>query len=87
MDRRAKVLDFGDDEATEYAILSHRWIGQEVDHDEIVDLAKMAVEERDEIRRRGGYRKILDSCEQARKGDPPTVTKRLIICRCPEETA
>ena len=67
MDRRVKVLDFGDDEETEYAILSHRWIGQEVDHDEIVDLAKMAVEERDEIRQRGGYRKILDTCGQAQK--------------------
>ena len=67
VDRRAKVLDFCDDEATEYAILSHRWIGQEVDHDEIVDLAKMALEERDEIRRRGGYHKILDSCKQAQK--------------------
>jgi len=38
-----------------------------VDCDEIVELAKMAVEERDEIRRRDGYRKILQSCEQAQK--------------------
>ncbi|KIM62439.1 hypothetical protein SCLCIDRAFT_59898, partial [Scleroderma citrinum Foug A] len=56
---RAKVLEFGDDEVTEYAILSHRWIGQEVDYNEI--------EERSEIRRRDGYRKILQSCEQAKK--------------------
>ncbi|KIM68400.1 hypothetical protein SCLCIDRAFT_105698, partial [Scleroderma citrinum Foug A] len=67
VDRRAKVIDFGDDEATEYAILSHRWIGQEVDYDEMVGLAKMAVEERDEIRQRDGYQKILQSCEQAQK--------------------
>ena len=67
VDRRAKVLDFGDDEAAEYAILSHRWVGQEVDYDEIVELAKMTVEERDEIRQRDGYRKILQSCERAQK--------------------
>ena len=26
VDRRAKVFEFRDDEATDYAILSHRWI-------------------------------------------------------------
>ncbi|KIM52912.1 hypothetical protein SCLCIDRAFT_478492 [Scleroderma citrinum Foug A] len=67
VDRRAKVLEFDDDAATEYAILSHRWVGQEVDYDEMVELAKMAAEERDEIRRRGSYRKILQSCKQAQK--------------------
>ena len=67
VDRRTKVLEFGDDEATEYAILSHRWVGEEVDYDEIVGLTKMAMEDRDEIRQRDGYRKILDSCEQAQK--------------------
>ena len=67
VDCRAKVLDFSDDEATEYAILSHRWLGQEVDYDEIVKLTKMPVEERDEIRQRDGYQKIIQSCEQARK--------------------
>ena len=67
VDRRAKVLDFGDDRETKYAILSHRWVGKEVDYDEIVEPAKMAVEERNEIRQRGGYRKILDSCKQAQK--------------------
>jgi len=30
VDHRAKVLEFGDDETTEYAILSHRWVGKEV---------------------------------------------------------
>jgi len=67
VDRRAKVLDFGDDEATEYAILSHRWVGHEVDYEEVVELAKMAAEERDEIRQRDGYQKIIQSCEQAQK--------------------
>jgi len=67
VDRRANVFEFSDDEATKYAILSHRWIAQEVDYAEIVELAKMAVEERDEIRQRDGYQKILQSCEQAQK--------------------
>ena len=67
VDRRAKVLEFGDDEVAEYAILSHRWTRQEVDYNEIVELAKMAKEERSEIRQRDGYRKILESCEQAKK--------------------
>lgn len=53
VDRRTKVLDFRSDEATEYVILSHRWIDStEVDYEEMVDLAKMEVEDRDEIRRR-----------------------------------
>ena len=67
VDRRAKVLEFSDDGATEYAILSHRWVGQEVDYDEMVELAKMERKERNEIRQRDGYRKILQSCERAQK--------------------
>ncbi|KIM69824.1 hypothetical protein SCLCIDRAFT_731326 [Scleroderma citrinum Foug A] len=67
VDRRTKVLDVGDDGATKYAILSHRWVGEEVDYGEMVELAKMAVEERDEIRQRDGYRKILQSCKLAQK--------------------
>ncbi|KIM68142.1 hypothetical protein SCLCIDRAFT_1006255 [Scleroderma citrinum Foug A] len=67
VNRRAKVLEFCDDEVTEYAILSHRWIEQEVDYREIVKLAKMDEEERTEIRQRDGYRKILQGCEQAKK--------------------
>ena len=66
-DRRAKVLEFGDDEATAYVILSHRWIEQEVDYHEVVKFAKMDEEEKSEIRQRDGYRKILQSCEQAKK--------------------
>ena len=68
VERRAKVFDFRDDEATEYAILSHRWIGDtEVNYDEIADLAKMEERERDEVRKRAGYKKILDTCRQAQK--------------------
>jgi len=69
VDRRAKVLEFGDDEVTEYAILSHRWIQQEVDYNEVVKLAKMDEEERTEIRQRDGYRKIIQSCKQAKKDE------------------
>ena len=68
VERRAKVFDFRDDEATEYAILSHRWIGDtEVNYDEMADLAKMEKGDRDEIRERAGYKKILDTCRQAQK--------------------
>jgi len=67
VDHRAKVLEFDDDEVTEYAILSHRWIEQEVDYNEVVKLAKMNEEERTEIRQRDGYQKILQSCKQANK--------------------
>ena len=63
VDCQAKILEFCDDEATEYAILSHRWIEeQEVDCEEIVELAKM-----DAIRQRGGYQETFRSCEQAEK--------------------
>ena len=63
-----KVLNFRDDEKTDYAILSHRWMKEEVevDYREMIKLAKMTVEERNEIRQRDGYRKIHQSCEQAR---------------------
>jgi len=55
VDCRAKVLEFCDDDVTKYVILSHRWIGQEVNCDEIVELAKMDEERRNEIRQRDGY--------------------------------
>ena len=67
VDCPVKVLELRDGEVTEYAILSHRWGEQEVKYDEIVELAKMNKERRDEIRQRDGYQKILDSCEQAEK--------------------
>ncbi|KIM59819.1 hypothetical protein SCLCIDRAFT_61681, partial [Scleroderma citrinum Foug A] len=54
-----------------YAILSHRWLEQqgqtaEVRYDEMAELAKMD-EDRDEIRQRDGYQKILHSCEQTKQ--------------------
>ena len=66
VDRRTKIFEFRDDEVTEYAILSHRWIDPtEVDYKDMVDLAKMDKQERDEIRGRLGYKKIVDTCSQA----------------------
>ena len=68
VDRRTKVLEFRDDEATEYAILSHRWVDPtEVDYEEMADLAKMDREEQDEIRGRQGYKKIVDTCKLAKQ--------------------
>ena len=68
MDRRTKVLEFCDDEATEYATLSHRWIDPtEVDYEEMVDLAKMDRQEQDEIRSCLGYQKIVDTCKQTKQ--------------------
>ena len=64
---RVNVFDSHNDEATDYAILSHRWTEQEVDYDEMDDLARMDQEDRDKIRRRLGYKKIINSCEQAKK--------------------
>ena len=40
---------------------------QEVDYNEVVQLAKMAMEERSEIRQRDGYRKIFQSCDRSRR--------------------
>ena len=66
VNRRTKVIEFHDDEATEYAILSHRWIDStEVDYEDMIDLAKMDRQEQNEIRDRPGYKKILDACKQA----------------------
>ena len=65
VDRRVKVLESRDDDATAYAILSHRWTAQEVDYNEMVKFAKMDKEGKDEIRQRDSYQKILQSCEQA----------------------
>ena len=68
VDRRTKVLEFRDDETTEYAILSHRWIDPtEVDYEEMADLAKMDRKEQNEIRDRLGYKKIVDTCQQAKR--------------------
>ncbi|KAI6107077.1 heterokaryon incompatibility protein-domain-containing protein, partial [Pisolithus croceorrhizus] len=52
----------------EYAILSHRWgMDSEVDYDEMTGLMKMDKQDMDEVRQRDGYRKIIRSCEQAKK--------------------
>ena len=68
MERRTKVLKFCDDETTEYAILSHRWVDStEVDYEEMADLSKMDRQEQDEICGRLGYKKIVDTCKQAKK--------------------
>ncbi|KIK15090.1 hypothetical protein PISMIDRAFT_115816, partial [Pisolithus microcarpus 441] len=55
-----------DDTTTSYAILSHRW-GAEVSYEEMIGLTKMEEEDREEIKQRHGYQKIIKSCEQARK--------------------
>ncbi|KAI6116667.1 heterokaryon incompatibility protein-domain-containing protein [Pisolithus croceorrhizus] len=63
---KTKVLEQLDDETAKYAILSHRW-GTEVDYDEITELMQMDEQDRDEVRQRNGYRKIIKSCEQAKE--------------------
>ena len=68
VERRTKVFEFRNDETTKYAILSHRWNEPtEIDHEEMVDLAKMDEQEQDEIRGRLGYKKIVDTCKQAKR--------------------
>ncbi|KAG6327728.1 hypothetical protein ID866_11361, partial [Astraeus odoratus] len=62
---RTMLMEEHDSANTSYAILSHRW-GDEVNYKEINKLPKMATADRDEIRARSGYEKILKSCEQAR---------------------
>ncbi|KAI5988502.1 heterokaryon incompatibility protein-domain-containing protein, partial [Pisolithus marmoratus] len=60
------ILEELDDEATSYAISSHRW-GEEVTYKEMMGLMKMETRKRDEVRKRYGYQKIINSCEQAMK--------------------
>lgn len=59
-----RISLFGNDEATEYAILSHPRIREEVDYNEITKLTQMGGEERYQL---DGYRMILKNCQQARK--------------------
>lgn len=62
VDSRTKVFEPGDDEATKYAIISHRWIeGAEVDYQEMTKLAEMKEAKQNEIRERLGYKKITRS--------------------------
>ncbi|KAI6032488.1 hypothetical protein EDC04DRAFT_2898076 [Pisolithus marmoratus] len=60
------ALEELDDEATSYAILSHRW-GEEVMYKEMIGLMKMETRKKDEVRKCYGYQKIIKSCEQAMK--------------------
>ncbi|KAI5995238.1 hypothetical protein EDC04DRAFT_2981122 [Pisolithus marmoratus] len=55
---KVEVLKELDDKTTSYAIVSHRW-GTEVSYEEIIGLMKMEEEEREEVKQRGGYHKIL----------------------------
>ncbi|KAI5988159.1 heterokaryon incompatibility protein-domain-containing protein [Pisolithus albus] len=55
-----------DDMTTRYAILSHRW-GAEVNYEEMIGLMKMEEEERNDVKQRHGYQKIVESCKQAMK--------------------
>ncbi|KAI6003308.1 heterokaryon incompatibility protein-domain-containing protein [Pisolithus orientalis] len=55
-----------DDNTTSYAILSHRW-GAEVSYEEMIGLMEMEEQQREEIRQRYGYQKIIKSCEQVTK--------------------
>ncbi|KAI6000061.1 heterokaryon incompatibility protein-domain-containing protein [Pisolithus albus] len=65
-DPEREILEELDDKTTSYAILSHRW-GAEVGYEEMTGLMKMEERKRDEVRQRAGYRKIIKSCEQAKK--------------------
>ena len=68
VERRTKVLELCNDKTTDYVILSHRWIDPtEVDYEEMVDLAKMDRQEQNEIRSRPRYKKIVDTCKQAKQ--------------------
>ncbi|THU76413.1 hypothetical protein K435DRAFT_704907, partial [Dendrothele bispora CBS 962.96] len=69
-----KLVDFHDatdiDTIPPYAILSHRWIeGEEVSFQELVqiqDLSNNEGEEMAELKKKSGYRKILQACFKAR---------------------
>ncbi|KAI6102353.1 heterokaryon incompatibility protein-domain-containing protein, partial [Pisolithus thermaeus] len=51
-----------------YAILSHRWEDDsEVTYKEMIGLTKMDERKKVEVRKRSGYQKIIQCCEQAMK--------------------
>ncbi|KAG6325935.1 hypothetical protein ID866_13154, partial [Astraeus odoratus] len=54
-------------EKTKYAILSHCWgaVKDEVQYKEMQKLVRMEGPARDQIMKRSGYQKILNSCKQA----------------------
>ncbi|KAG6330507.1 hypothetical protein ID866_8581 [Astraeus odoratus] len=59
-----EVLRQLDDNGSDYAILSHRW-GNEVEYREMIKLSKL--KNRDDVRSRDGYQKLLHCCKQAEK--------------------
>ncbi|KAI6020584.1 heterokaryon incompatibility protein-domain-containing protein [Pisolithus marmoratus] len=62
------ILKELDDETESYAILSHRW-GVEVTYEEMIGLMQMEEQNREEVRMRSGYQKIIKSCEQAKRDE------------------
>ena len=61
------LKEFHDGGPTKYVILSHRWgKDSEVDYVEMVYLMSLKKSDRDEVRARDGYQKILNSCRQAK---------------------
>ncbi|KAI6027165.1 heterokaryon incompatibility protein-domain-containing protein, partial [Pisolithus marmoratus] len=54
------MRDLGDTVTDHYAILSHRWVADEVGYTEMMKLPKM------EVRGSAGYQKIVNSCHQAK---------------------
>ncbi|KAI6106317.1 heterokaryon incompatibility protein-domain-containing protein [Pisolithus croceorrhizus] len=65
---KTEVMKELHDKTNSYAILSHRWgSDSEVSYEEMTGLMKMGKEDREEVRQRRGYQKIIKSCEQAKK--------------------
>ncbi|KAL4064738.1 hypothetical protein V8B97DRAFT_1853026, partial [Scleroderma yunnanense] len=69
VDCGTKVLEFHDNNTTDYAILSHRWMEPqlEVNYKEMVKLARMEKQEQKKVRECLGYKKIFSSCEQTKR--------------------
>ncbi|KAI6107093.1 heterokaryon incompatibility protein-domain-containing protein [Pisolithus croceorrhizus] len=61
-----EVLEEHDDESTRYAIVSHRW-GKEVTYKEMTRLHAMNPQKKEDVRKRGGYQKIIMGCKRAKK--------------------
>ncbi|KAL4077908.1 hypothetical protein J3A83DRAFT_4186167 [Scleroderma citrinum] len=59
------MINFRDDESTENAILSHRWIGKEVGYIKIIKPAKMNEDDQKPVRDGDGYKKILASYKRS----------------------
>ncbi|KIO03768.1 hypothetical protein M404DRAFT_144947, partial [Pisolithus tinctorius Marx 270] len=64
VDTQTQIFTSCDDTATNYCILSHRWIsGHEVDYEQMMNLAKL--DNAYEILNLHGYQKILKACDVA----------------------